>query len=164
MAAPTFINKSIDDYNYTEWLGSSLKFQRPLPKRAAGSANGTIKIIDCTGPINKARFQLGAAIRLILIMEKPLFPHCSPFALSCPNASHMPSVGFHGGWWLRRFIGHHRSNNRFTTAASTWGRQWGEVRRRCRAVSIIGMCRLYGDGFKQTGATKRFVNVHEIHV
>lgn len=60
-----------------------------LVKHAAGSVNGTIKIIDCTSPINKACSQLEAAIRLILIMEKPLFLYCSPFALFVPGASHI---------------------------------------------------------------------------
>lgn len=95
MATLTFISESIDNYNYGEWLSSSLKFQRLLLKHAAGSVNGTIKIIDCTGPINKACFQLQAAIRLILIMEKPLFLHCSPFALFSSGASHILWVGFH---------------------------------------------------------------------
>lgn len=97
MATLTFISESIDDYNYGEWLSSSLKFQRLLLKHAAGSVNGTIKIIDFTGPINKACFQLGAAIRLILIMEKSLFLHCSPFALFSPGASHILWIGFHVG-------------------------------------------------------------------
>ena len=95
MAALTFVCKSTDDYNYGEWLSSSLRFQRPLLKHAAGSVNGTIKIIDCTGPINKTCFQLGAAIRLILIMEKPSSLHCSAFALFSPGASHILWVGFH---------------------------------------------------------------------
>ncbi len=107
MATLTFISESIDDYNYGEWLSSSLKFQRLLLKHAAGSVNGTIKIIDFTGPINKACFQLGAVIRLILIMEKPLFLHCSPFALFSPGASHILQVGFHVGmgsvfYWTSR--------------------------------------------------------------
>lgn len=67
--------------------------QVPAPaslKHAAGSVNGTIKIIDTTGPINKACLQLfRAEIRLILIMEKPLFLHCSSFALFSPGASHI---------------------------------------------------------------------------
>lgn len=94
-ATPTFISKSIDNYNHGEWLSPSLRFQRLLLKRAAGSVNGTIKIIVCTSPINKACFQLRAAIRLILIMEKPWFLHCSPFALFIPGASHILWAGFH---------------------------------------------------------------------
>ena len=91
MATPTFISKSIDNYNYGEWLSPSLKLQRLPLIHAAGSVNGTIKIIDCTSPINKACFQLGAAIRLILVMEKPVFLHCSPLFSLCPLHSRCQS-------------------------------------------------------------------------
>ena len=108
MATLTFISKSIDNYNYGEWLCSSLKFQHLLLKHAAGSVNGTIKIIGCTSPINKACLQLGGAIRLILIMEKPLFLHCSPFAPFIPGSSHILWVWFHVGLGSQCFIGHWR--------------------------------------------------------
>ena len=104
MATPTFISKSIDNYNYGEWLSPSLKLQRLPLIHAAGSVNGTIKIIDCTSPINKACFQLRAAIRLILVMEKPLFLHCSPFALFIPGACHILRAGFHIGLGSKCFV------------------------------------------------------------
>lgn len=78
------------------------------PEKCSRSVNGTIKIIDCTGPINKACFQLGDVIRLILIMEKPLFLHCSPFALFSPGASHILWVGFHIGLGSWCFIWHQK--------------------------------------------------------
>lgn len=53
MATLALIHKSTDDYNYGEWLSSSLKFHCLPMEHAAGSVNGTIKIIDTTGPINK---------------------------------------------------------------------------------------------------------------
>lgn len=93
----TFINGSIDNYNYRKWLSSSLKFQHLLLNYAAGPLKGTIKIIDCTSPINKACPALGATIWLILIMETLLFLHCFSFALFNPADSHVLWAGFYAG-------------------------------------------------------------------
>lgn len=97
-----WINRQLQLWRVTELIP-----QIPAAARehAAGSVNGTIKIIDSTGPINKACFQFRAAIRLILIMGNPLFlHHCSPFSLFSPGVSHLLSARFHTGLRLRWFI------------------------------------------------------------
>lgn len=100
MDTVTFITESIDNYNYGEWLSSSLKFQHLLLKHS-GSVNGTIMIIDCTSPIKKSCSAAPSGDLINSLMEKPVFLHCSSFALFIPFDGYFLWEGFYVGQQLR---------------------------------------------------------------